>query len=95
MNVNPADFSLHAAKRLQQRAVPIYIIDLLEQCGSVARSAGADRLFFDKSAKQRLKGVLGAGSNMKRIERWLGVYAVLGDNGRYITVAHQTRRRRH
>lgn len=95
MNVNTADFSHHAARRIQQRAVPMAIIGLLEQYGSIARCGDADRLFFDKAAKQRLKEFLGGDRSLKLIERWLSVYAVIGDNGRYITVAHQTRRRRH
>jgi hypothetical protein len=33
---------------------------------------------------------------LQLIERWMGVYAVIGDNGRVVTVAHRSNRsRRH
>ncbi len=84
--------TLHAQERLQQRAIPPLVITLLEQCGSVIRCCGADRLIFDKAALKRLKRHLGGERNLRVIERWLDVYAVLGDNGRIVTVAHQSRR---
>lgn len=77
----------HSHDRLQQRAIPYFIIDLLYEFGSSMRCKGAERLFFDKSARRRLKEIFGR--NLKTIERWLGVYAVVGDNGRLVTVAHQ------
>jgi hypothetical protein len=84
--------SLHAQKRLQQRAIPPFVVTLLEQCGSVIRCCGADRLIFDKAALKRLKRHLGGERNLRVIERWLDVYAVLGDDGQIITVAHQSGR---
>jgi hypothetical protein len=49
-------------------------------------------LFFDKAAKQRLKRYFGHTSGLRSIERWLNVYAVIGDNGRLVTVARRQRR---
>lgn len=89
-----SDFTKHAADRLRQRAVPIIVVELLERFGTAMRCGDADRLFFDKSAKKRLKRYLGGERNMHLIERWLGVYAVIGDNGRIVTVAYQTDRHR-
>lgn len=90
------DFTTHAALRLQQRAIPAFVVELLERCGSETRCGDADRLFFDKPAKKRLKQYLGGDRGLQLIERWMGVYAVIGDNGRVITIAHRSKRcRRH
>jgi len=54
----------HAAVRLQQRAIPPYVIEFLERFGTGARCGGADRLFFDKAARKReLCGNVGDGAN--------------------------------
>ncbi len=87
-----ARFTAHAARRLQQRATPPFVVELLELCGTESRCRQAERLFFDKAAKKRLKRYLGGGRGLQLVERWLGVYAVIADNGQVITVAH---RRRH
>jgi hypothetical protein len=78
----------HAAVRLQQRAIPAFVVELLERCGSEKRCGQADRLFFDKAAKKRLQQHLGGKRGLQMIERWMSVYAVISDNGRVVTVAH-------
>ena len=87
-----ADFSDHAARRCQQRGVPALVVELLERNGTPIRCGGAEKLIFDKAAKKRLKQDLGGDRGMRLIEPWLGVYAIIGDNGRIVTVAHQTAR---
>ena len=84
----------HANSRLQQRAIPHIVIDLLHQYGSTMRSHQADVLFFDKAAKRRLQKDWGGPRSVAMIERWLNVYAVVADDGALITVGHQTRRHR-
>ncbi|MFG1227181.1 hypothetical protein [Xanthobacter wiegelii] len=84
----------HAAERMQQRAIPQFVIDLLFICGSDMRAGGADRLIFDKAALRRLRRHLGGERALRMIERWLDVYAVVSDSGVLVTVAHQTRRHR-
>lgn len=84
----------HAQERLQQRAVPPLIIDLLAQFGTAIRAHGAERLVFDKAARRRLKRHLGGNRGLRVVERWLGVYAVVSDDGHLITVAHQQRHHR-
>ncbi|UDL96146.1 hypothetical protein LGH83_08175 [Lichenihabitans sp. PAMC28606] len=83
-----ASFTAHAGRRCQQRAIPPMVVELLERCGSERRCGQADRLFFDKAAKKRLRQHLGGKRGLQLIERWMSVYAVIGDNGRVITVAH-------
>ncbi|GLS46939.1 hypothetical protein [Methylobacterium brachythecii] len=90
------DLTLHAQGRLQQRAIPPFIIALLDEFGSIARCGGAERLTFDKAARRRLAREFGGQRNLHVIERWLGVYVVVSDDGLVVTAAHRTRRfRRH
>jgi hypothetical protein len=84
-----SSFTTHASLRLQQRAIPVFIVDLLERFGSEERCGKADRLFFDKKAIKRLKQHFGGARGLRLIDRWLGVYAVIGDNGRVVTIAHR------
>jgi hypothetical protein len=86
------DVSGHARDRLQQRAVPPFVLELLQRFGSSMRCGGAERIFFDKAARRRVKDYLGGSRGLRAVESWLGVYMVLGDNGRVVTVAHQERR---
>lgn len=84
----------HAQERLQQRAIPSLVLDLLEECGSIARTRDGESLFFDKAARRRLRHRLGGERGMRMIEPWLGIYAVVGDQGLVITAGHRQRRLR-
>lgn len=81
----------HARKRIQQRAIPPFVIELLHQFGSSVRCDGADRLIFDKAARKRLTSHFGHRRALRTMERWLRVYVVLGDSGAIVTVAYQTK----
>lgn len=87
-----SNLSTHAARRLQQRAIPAFMLDLLDEFGTAHRSNRADRLFFDKHARKRLRKHLPDPIAFRSIERWLSVYAVVGDDGTVVTVAHRTHR---
>jgi hypothetical protein len=82
-------FTMHAETRIQQRGIPPMVIDLLMQFGSASRCGGAERLTFDKLALRRLRRHLGGDRGLKLIDRWLNVYAIIGDNGQLVTVAHK------
>lgn len=88
------DITAHAAQRLQQRAIPIFVVELLLEHGTPSRCGDADRFSFDRIARDSLADDLNGVRNMKDIERWLDVYAVVGDNARLVTAAHKTKRRR-
>ena len=79
----------HAAARLQQRAIPPFMVDLLERFGSENRCNGADRLFFDKAARKRIERHLGGRRGLRLVERWLNSYAVVSDDGAIVTVGHR------
>jgi hypothetical protein len=80
--------------RLRSRGRPQpLLIDLLERFGSsMACGRGAERLFFDKAARKRLKQHFGGDRGLKVVERWLRTYVVVGNDGRIVTVAQQCRR---
>ena len=82
----------HAEVRLQQRAIPPFVIELLERCGSTMRCGGADLLYFDKSARKRLERDLGGARSLRLVEKVLNVYAVINDNGRVVTAGHRSKR---
>lgn len=85
-------YTSHASARLQQRAIPARIVDLLEEFGSSMRSNGADRLFFDKATRRRLAHNLNGKRDLQSIERWMNVYIVVSDYGQLVTAARQTAR---
>jgi hypothetical protein len=89
--MNTHALSRHARRRLQQRSIPMSVLDLLEEFASVSRSHGAERLFFDKAARRRLRRELSTDA-ARFYERHMNVYAVLSDSGTIITVGHRTKR---
>ena len=83
--------TLHAQRRLQQRGIPSFVVDLLDQFGAMERCGGADRLYFDKAARRQLSDHFGA-KHLPLFEKWMRVYAVVSDTGYLVTVAHRHRR---
>lgn len=49
----------HATHRMQQRAVPEMIVEILERYGSAMHHEGAEVLFIDKSARKRIAAAFG------------------------------------
>lgn len=85
--------TVHAAARMQQRAIPLAAIDLLLDYGASTRSRGAENFFFDKAARRRVAEDLG-NFESRRVARLLNAYAVVSDDGTLITAAWRTRRLR-
>ena len=87
--------SQHAQVRSQQRAIPPMVIDLLAQFGkSEPAGDGASMLFFDKTARRKLKAY--AGPLAYLLAPHLDVFAVFAANETLITVGHRHERiRRH
>lgn len=81
----------HAQARLQQRAIPPIIVELLDRFGASVCSNGAELLFFDRSSRKALRRHLGGDRGFRLIEAWLDVYMVIADSGQVITVGHRTR----
>lgn len=85
----------HANVRLQQRAIPPLLIDLLLQFGATEKApGGVNKVFFDKNARRRVQSYAGPLASL--LEQHMDVYAVVGDNEQVITVGHRNERiRRH
>ena len=77
----------HAQERMQQRAIPMLVVDLIRSNGSCMRHNGADIFFIDKEARRRLRRELGGDRSVRLLEPWLGHYLVIGDDGGLITAA--------
>lgn len=88
-----AAISIHAGRRMQQRAIPMEMIELLLDFGAYARCRGADSFFFDRKARRQLLDVLD-GPGLRRAERYLNAYAVVSNDGCVITTARRTKRLR-
>ncbi len=83
--------TFHAERRLQQRAIPIFAIELFQRYASSMRHKGAEVLFIDKAARKRLAQALGGKRGFRAIEPWLNAFVCIED-GNVITVAHRSRR---
>ena len=87
-----AGLTVHSRKRLQQRAIPPVMLDYLDRFGTAERCGGSERVFFDKAGRRLLAEHMGSVAALKTVERWLGVYAVVGDDGNVVTVGHRQKR---
>ncbi len=82
----------HARARLQQRGIPMPVLDCLLTFGKkVHDHHGAEILFFDHQARDQIRRTYGE-QNFKRLESKLDTYAVVGSDGVVLTVGHRTKR---
>ncbi len=82
----------HAACRMQQRGIKPETIEILLESGARERDhRGGTILYIDKPARRRLRDQYGL-EHYKAIERQLGAYVVVGEDGSVITVGHRTKR---
>ncbi len=87
----PLHLTRHAATRRQQRAITPFIADLLLQFGSTMRHDGAETAYFDKASRKFVRGYVGE-QLFRQIEAKLDVYAVIGESGKIVTLAHRSKR---
>ena len=86
------DITEHAKKRGQQRAIPIFVAELVLDYGCVVYRHGAEVAYLDKAARKALKRDMGP-KIYSRIEDQLDVYVVA--DGSVITIAHRGKRIKH
>lgn len=85
------ELTQHAAKRLQQRALPPLVIDLLYRYGREQHQAGATVLFFDEKGRRKAREELK--NALKRFDKLEDAYLVeLAIDGRIVTAGHRNRR---
>jgi hypothetical protein len=86
--------SEHASTRLQQRAIPALVLDLLLQFGTRGHAPGqAQYVYFDKRSRRRLASY--AGCLARTLDGHLDVYAVVGEDEKVITAGHRNTRLPH
>tara|TARA_R110001583_G_scaffold191541_1_gene356817 strand:+ start:4353 stop:4637 length:285 start_codon:yes stop_codon:yes gene_type:complete len=82
----------HAARRLQQRGIPEYILPLLMHYGAHEYDKrGARLVYLTQRSRQRLRKTLGS-ECYSRLEPALDIYAVIDTTGAVVTVGHRTQR---
>ena len=82
----------HARARLQQRGIPMPVLDCLLTFGKkVHDHHGAEILFFDHQARNQIRRTYGE-HYFKHLESKLDTYAVIGSDGVVLTVGHRTKR---
>lgn len=81
----------HAQTRMQSRSIPVEAVDALLTFGQTRRHRGADVYYLDTRARSRMQQAL-ARNELKRLEKCLDAYVVVGDGGEIITAAHRQRR---
>lgn len=88
----PPRLTDHARARLQQRAIPLPILDCLLIYGrKVHDHRGGEIWFFDHKAKSRIRLAYGDDA-FKSVERKLDAYAIVGSDGAVVTVGHRSKR---
>ncbi len=81
----------HARKRLQQRALPPFVIHLLYSFGVEKRQNGATLIFFNEKARKKAREELE--DALRRFDKIGDAFLVeSADDGRVITVGHHYRR---
>lgn len=86
-------FTFHAAVRAQQRGIPPFIDQLLEDFGKEEFDGhGGIRLVFTKQSIHRMEAQLGR-AIVRIIKRYLKAYKVVSaSDGATITIGHRTSR---
>ena len=83
--------SNHAKRRLQQRAIPPLLVDLLYRYGREQRQYGSTVLFFDKNSRKHARKALQ--DVIERFDKLGDVYLVEADEcSTTVTVGHRLKR---
>ena len=83
--------SNHAKRRMQQRAIPPLLVDLLYRYGCEQRQCGSTVLFFDKKSRRRVRKALE--DVIQRFDKLSDAYLIeADDSGTAITVGHRLQR---
>ena len=84
--------SKHALNRLQQRGIPLVILDLLIKFGKIQYDKkGAQIYFLDREARMFVREHLNK-TKQSQIDHCLNTYLVKGVNGVVFTVGHLNKR---
>ena len=85
-------FTHHGKRRLQQRSIPIEVLEIIQDFGTSSRSRGADRFYLNKESRRELQRRFRRSPLLKHYERYLNIYVVISDGGTVITASRRTKR---
>lgn len=81
----------HALSRMQQRAIPPILLDLLERYGREHATVNGTVLAFDERGREKARRALD--DAVSRFDKLDDVYLVeASDSGAVVTVGHRSRR---
>lgn len=84
----------HACQRSSQRSVPQRVVFAIYKYGTCRNSQGASSVTLDRYSLTLAKDDLPAVEHSD-LARYMGVYLIIGDGERVVTVARSSRRCRH
>lgn len=70
------------------------MLDYLDRFGTADQCSGSKRVSLDKARRRRLAEHEGGDAALGTVERRLGIHAVIGHNGNFVTNGHRTKRLR-
>jgi len=80
----------HARVRMQQRGIPLRVVDWLAAYGAIDHQRGSELFYFTRKARRALQRDLGA-RVLRRYDNCLDAYMVCVD-GQIATVGHRYQR---
>ncbi len=78
----------HAEARIRQRGIRSQVMDILLTYGASKIRHGAEIIFMDQASRRKAREALGRIA-YAQLERALGTYLVLADDGTVLTCAHR------
>ena len=82
--------SEHAKIRMQQRGIPVQIVDWLAAYGQVDHQRGAELYYFNRHSRRALERDIGR-RRVRRYDKALNAFMVCAE-GRIATVGHRYQR---
>ncbi len=82
----------HAQQRHQSRGTLSLWESLVVDHGTRVRSGGADLVFLDKAARNRISREVGGKRGMRVFDKWANQYLIVSDDGVIITTGFRTDR---
>ena len=84
--------SHHAQQRMQQRGIPLKVVDYLLAYGRVSHDHhGGCVIWLDKRSRSRIGAEEGRKS-LRKLDKYLNAYVVTDTDGTVVTVGHRYRR---
>ena len=82
----------HALLRMQQRGVSCDALEALMAFGRIRRKGGVRVVYYDRGAQQAVNREHGGRRMSAQMgDKLRGLYAVIGNNEKVITVSHRTK----